>query len=251
MKKMLSVCLAVFLLAGFFSCGREELEPTSAATITQATTTEFIPGSFRHPVAKRIHEGLPEFTFILIGEADVDDTYPDYVLATAVITAIDIAGEDFRQRLDGFETEFVLPQEGTDDYGLAFDDFNNDGFLDLRLHFFTTTREGASLFWLWDSDQKQFIRNEQLEELSDFTRHFAREEDGPRMYRFLKGSTEDGTAATYNDYYYEYIDGGFVLVEHEIMWYEYDDDDVGYENIETYKLVDGVMVLDSKTREEE
>jgi len=201
-----------------------------------------------HTVTMRVHESLPEFTFTLRGYADIDDSEPDYVLAIAAIQSIDIAGEGFQQRLDGFETEFAVPED-IDDYGLAFDDFNGDGFLDLRLHIYTTTREGLSLFWLWDSEQKQFVRNEQLEELSD-ARHFAREEDGTRMYCFMKGFMEELEVPSYNDYYYEYIGGEFVLTEYAIMWYE-DEGDVTYECIETYKLVDGRMELVSTTREEE
>jgi len=255
MKKLICMCLAVCLLAGFCACrwgkdGPTGVISTREAVTTQAATTQADAGPVNHTVTKRIHESLPEFTFTLHGDEAIDDSDPDFVITIAGITAIEITGEGFRQRLDGFETEFVVPHEGNDDYGLVLDDFNNDGFLDLRLHYYTTMREEISLFWLWDSALKQFVRNGQLEELSD-ARHFAREEDGTRMYRFLKGYNEDAGVPTYNDYYYEYIGGEFVLTEYAIMWYEYEDDEISYENIETYKLVDGEMVLVSKTREEE
>ena len=247
MKKLISVCLAVFLLAGLSACKTEPVKPTEATT-TQAATTQAGSGSINHTVTRRIHGSLPEFTFTLHGDESIDDSDPGFVLTIAAIREIDIRGEGFSQRLEGFETEFALPED-IDDYGLAFDDFNGDGFLDLRLHYYTTTREEISLFWLWDAGQKQFIRNEQLEELSD-ARHFAREDDGPRMYRFMKGFMEEPGVPSFNDYYYEYIGGEFVLTEYAIMWYE-DEGDDSYECIDTYKLVDGAMELVSQTREKE
>ncbi|MCL2494663.1 MAG: hypothetical protein FWE98_03280 [Oscillospiraceae bacterium] len=247
MKKTICVCLAMLLLAGLSACKTEPVKPTEAAT-TQAATTQADSGALRHTVARRIHDSLPEFAFTLHGDESIDDSDPGFVLAIAAIRAIDIKGEGFGQRLEGFETEFAVPED-IGDYGLAFDDFNGDGYLDLRLHYYTATREEISLFWLWDAGQKQFIRNEQLEELSD-ARHFAREDDGPRMYRFLKGYMEELGVPSFNDYYYEYIEGEFVLTEYSIMWYE-DEGEDSYECIETYKLVDGKMELASQTREKE
>ena len=255
MKKLICICLGVCLLAGFCACRWGKDEPTGvistreAATTQAAATQDDDAGSINHTVTKRIHESLPEFAFTLHGDENIDDSDPEFRLATAGVTAIEITGEGFRQRLDGFETEFVVPHEGNDDYGLVLDDFNNDGFLDLRLHYYTTMREEISLFWLWDSALKQFVRNGQLEELSD-ARHFAREEDGTRMYRFLKGYMEELGVPSFNDYYYEYIEGEFVLTEYSIMWYE-DEGEDSYECIETYKLVDGKMELASQTREKE
>jgi hypothetical protein len=221
--------------------------PTGGGTATQPPAA--LP-PIEHTETRRIHASLPTFEFALHGYADVDGSDPGDTLEIARIYAIEIQGDGFHQRLDGFETEIVIPDGGFpegEEYGLEFADFNNDGFLDLRLYVITTMRKGLSLFWLWDSGRNGYVRNEQLEELSD-ARHFDKEGDGDRLYRFIKSPGEAGT--THNNYYYEYIGDAFVLVEYELLWYEYSGGE-SYENIENYQLIDGEMKLTSKTREME
>ena len=253
MKKLICIAL-VLCLAGLCACewGTEkEITTRGAETTTIAATEPADLAPVLYTVTRRIHSSLPEFTFTLHGYTDADDSDGD-AMETAHVSAVAIRGEGFSQLLDGFETELFVPEWGFDEgmeYGLVLDDFTGDGYLDLRLYMFTTltAQDGYSLFWLWDAGQKQFVRNDQLEELS-IAQYFTREENGPRMWRYLKNWNEELEVPTFDDYYYEYIGGKFVLVESESMWYE-EAGDVVYENAETYKLVDGEMKLVSKTRE--
>ncbi|MCL1951191.1 MAG: protease inhibitor I42 family protein [Oscillospiraceae bacterium] len=196
-----------------------------------------------YEVTKSIHEGLPAYTFTLHGFTETDD---DGVPETARIYAIEIKGEAFGQWLGGFETELAIPAEGLpegEEYGFEFDDYNNDGFLDLRLFMSSNhRRRNVSLFWLWDSGEGRYVRNEQLEDLSQ-AEGFDKDEDSGRMYQFFGG-------VGYEECYYEYIDGAFVLVERHVVRYE-EDGGERYENTELYQLIGGEMKLVSKTREKE
>jgi len=232
MKRLACVAL-VCVLAGFCGCGQDEAgsaETTAITTEETAMPTESAP--FEYAATKRIHGSLPEFTFTLYGQHN--NRFPEDHWIT--INVIEISGEGFHQRLDGFETDGPFYPE---DYGLTFADFNGDGYLDIQLHKWMGGSMGnePSLFWLWDNKRQHFVQNEQLEEISH--------ENGISM-------TDDGRLAGYaragafgyGVSYYSYINGKFVEVEradvHPLDW-----DDI-YNTIfvqDTYKRINGKMKL--------
>jgi hypothetical protein len=233
MKKFVCMAMLFCLLAGLCACGRKyEPEETTPAT-EPVTTTEAESWPIRHTVKKRIGEGMPEFTFTLLGNPGEDADGLNSIRA--------IVFEDGGQRLEGFET--VGPFTPENDYGLAFADFDNDGALDIRLRKWEggSMRNEPSLFWLWDEGSRSFVRNEQLELLSD--------EAGVSVGG--DGRVSCYTRVMYGEYgtsYYSFADGEFVE-EERVEVHREAADGVTYSITETYRLVDGEMKLVSTDRE--
>jgi hypothetical protein len=148
------------------------------------------------------------------------------------VYAVDIQeiGGKFHQRLDGFTTvqdRFML------------EDFNRDGYIDVRIHKYPggSMRNEPSMFWLWDTKQNKYVKNQQLEELS--------EENGIRM-------ADDGRLVThfrvgvwwYGVSHYSYRNNTFVEME-RIEVRPQDENDVTNSGKlqDTYKRINGEMKL--------
>ncbi|MCL2494662.1 MAG: hypothetical protein FWE98_03275 [Oscillospiraceae bacterium] len=246
MKAIACLGLALCLLAGLCACGQSAYEKdmseymsalsnaTEEVTTTEVITTEAEPKPFEYTVTQRIHDDMPEFIFTLHGYGDG---------AYVNISEIEISGEDFSQQLDGFETENRFSLE--DDYGLVFADFNTDGYLDIQLHQYRggSMHNTPSLFWLWDTKQKKYVENKQLEEISE--EHWVSVQDGRLLCGFRDG------AFGYCLSVYSYINHTFVEIEredvHPLNW-----DDV-HNSIfvrDTYKLIGGELKLVSTEEED-
>lgn len=244
MRRVADAMLIFCLLLGLCACGQrvEEPEASSAVTTvvtTQETTTEAstkeettedISSPFDYTATKRIHDSLPVFTFTAHGHIDSE---------WARITAVEIEGEGFSQLLD---TDFFFETELYGKHYLEFEDYDNDGFLDLRLQVIYN-RNGPALFWLWDKSKCMFIENKQLQELNDGD-------------RYPLGVAEDGRVLAnpqkWEGNYYEYRNGLFVLVERYELDFTNDlETGITYRTTKTYKLVDGKLKLVSTTTEED
>lgn len=260
MKGLARVVLAVCVLAGFCACGRAEPEETSAAaTTTQNTTTTIEPsttvlkeaemalaqkilddrypddaltvmGKFSKVEVQRIQEHGREFELTLHGfsghrNGDI------YDLETVYAIDIEEINGSFRQRLDGFATVSY--------YKLEYADYNNDGYLDIRLcgKEYCHALVEPSFFWLWNDDEGKYVRYEWLEQ---FGRVWV--EDDGRLVSGKSGAWESEFS------YYKFTNGKFIEMERHKNWFKYDGDDMlwGYE--EVLKRVNGKMTLISQTK---
>ena len=226
MKELICVCLAVLLLAGLCGCGQGEAEEPSIQSTTIDTTLQTEPEEFEYAVTQRIHESLPEFTFTVRGYDDGE---------IAGVSLIEIVGDGFSQRLD---TDFELESWALERLALTFEDFTNDGFLDLRLQAIYNAN-GPAQFWLWDKDENKFIENKQLQELNEGRYALSVDEDG-RVF---------SAPQKWEGYYYEFRNDEFVLVE-SYEWGHESIDGKTYWFERTYQLIDGIMELVSYTKEE-
>ena len=161
-------------------------------------------------VEQQIHSDMPPFTIRLLGRR-VDGWSRE---TADMVNNLD-ANIHFIQVMDGngaFLQEFdkldALPPQYADDYGLHFADYNFDGFLDMALFM----SEGGSMrnqphqYWLWDNTAQQFVYNEQLTALSDFSTVSVNAENA-RIETFTRTGL-----GMYFTAHYEYADGEFVLV---------------------------------------
>jgi len=227
MKHLTRAVTALLLLMGLCACGQGPAEESSAPSTTiEVCATEALSGPIEHTAVKRIHDSLPEFTFALTG-------YDGGVSAN--ISSIEITGEGFSQRLDA---DLIFESWALERLELSFEDFNNDGFLDLRMHVIYN-HNGPTLFWLWDKDKHHFIANRQLQEINEAGYfELSLEEDGRVC----------GYPTRYNIEYYEFIKDGFTMVEQHNAGLEHINGGV-YWVEEKYKLIDGDMRIISRSEE--
>ena len=258
MKRIL-LGLIVALLLVLCACGQTEApEPTQAPTITEEATTlgEAIE-SIYYKTAARIHPDMPEFTFVLVGEwtrtysrsnitgeIDRDASYMRESTNVREILINEVDGP-FRQWLDGFETF----QSGKEEpYGFYLEDFNNDGYLDISLYYRPGAVDHHRLFWLWDTKQEKFVRNEQLQELGTEWQFFNLDEDGR-----IKLFSRSGGGIVWSAAWYEYRNNKFVLVESEDGEIIFEDGNREKEPVGRHviikKLVNGKMKTVSDTTE--
>jgi len=110
---------------------------------------------------QRINPNMPEFTFIRIvgGYADVHLVYG--IPSPVEISIIVKDGEsNILQAITG-----LSQSRGFIDYDITFDDYNFDGYLDMRLKRWQDSAGGLlarEYIWLWDNQVGQFVMNEQL-----------------------------------------------------------------------------------------
>lgn len=240
MKKLICLGLALGLLAGFYACGQGEAAmtevttteaTTTTITTTQATTAETACEPFTQTVTQRIHKDMPEFTFTLRGDAWQIDGWPDMEYAEVRTVEINSPNGEFHQIFDEFDAKEDIPFYKHQVY-LSLADYNNDGYLDLRLQLVTDRNTSYSLFWLWDAKQQRFVKNEQLKELSwGCNLHLG--DDGT-----LIGSNTAGGGIGWGHSIYHYENGGFIETEARSWLVE---SNGVYLSI--YQLVDGEMKL--------
>ena len=149
------------------------------------------------------------------------------------IRTVEISGPngEFHQLFDKFElTEDILFYMHQLD--LSFADYNNDGYLDLRLQLAVERNLSYSLFWLWDITQQCFVENEQLKELS-YGCNLHLDDDGN-----LIGSNTAGIGIGWGSMIFRYENGEFIKIEARSFLVESDG-----VYMSTYRLVDGEMTL--------
>lgn len=117
-------------------------------------------------------------------------------------------------------------------YGLIFDDFNFNGYMDIRLLKYPggSMRDEPSYFWLWDSGAGLFIQNDYLIDIS-----YGASINTIPEYRQIEAFTRGGP-----DYFgwwmYEFHDDRLVLIRnivHEFVYHDDDDDTVKWRVTET------------------
>ena len=130
-------------------------------------------------VTKRINGSMQEFEFRIEGtniktygtNGSRGDNWRYYAMWDVNrITKLTISSIDgsIMQEFSDLETANEWFNEEKP-YGLSFDDWNFDGYLDVSLwkHPGGTSGNYPHYYWLWDNDLGQFVANTQLEEISD------------------------------------------------------------------------------------
>jgi hypothetical protein len=184
--------------------------------------TETIPADDKSPegdpltftTTMRIHESLPEFTFhrivgdFVLETRDVDIPQPREV--TIIIE--DEEGNIIQTISDLTENHYDI------DVGIEFADFNFDGYLDMRLVRWSDSGESlrqVDYIWLWDTDEFQFVLNEQLMEID--SAGITANKNTLQIEAWIKYA--NGAKSSF----YEYINGELTLVASERTLEKYDD----------------------------
>jgi len=152
----------------------------------------------------RIHPDMQELTITrIVGDYVSDDyfqSFPEPMDISIIIT--DESGTVI-QEINGL-TQSNRNVNG----GLSFDDYNFDGYLDMRL---MRWQDGAGgllaqeYFWLWDASIKQFVMHEQLMGIG----HAAWLRADQERQRIFVGNRYRGGHAHLE---YKYLDGEFIVV---------------------------------------
>jgi len=226
--KMVALVFLSCMLAGFCACGLGAEETSIQSTTIETTTEQTEPEEFEYAVTQRIHESLSEFRFTVYGHHE--DRWN-------IIEVLEISGENFFQRMDGFSAKHHPELSG-----IVLKDFNNDGYLDIQLYLDNSGKHQPSKFWLWDNEKHEFVENVELHEISLSVASVDVDDDG----RLCVGSY--GAGGSWANYFL-YINGELVLVEEHWETFRFTEDDECYVTKEIYQLIDGEMKLIS-TKEE-
>jgi len=151
---------------------------------------------------KKIHEDIPEFTFTRI-VGNYLDNHLIYDIPSAVEVTIIIEDDEgnITQIISGLSQSYSFINSD-----ITFDDFNFDGYLDMRLKRWQDSIGGLvarEYFWLWDNEIAQFILNEQLMEIDQAGLN-ANSEDQRIVARQRVGASS-------RLLFYEYHNGTFTL----------------------------------------
>ena len=166
-------------------------------------------------VSKTINDKMPEFTFHMTGsnEQRYGTTYDGnkyYIMfdenKIEKITIRDNNGAVI-QEITNLET--ANPESEEKMYGLSFDDWNFDGFFDISLWQFPggTMHNNPTYYWLWDNNQRKFIENTELEEISNYSTPRI-ETEAKQITGYSRYGGEGGIEC-----YFEYRGGSFVMVK--------------------------------------
>lgn len=131
------------------------------------------------------------------------------------------------QEITGLETRQSIMSE-PQNFGLFFDDFNFDGYMDMTLFAFPggTMRNAPSYFWLWCNELEQFVLCDFLTELSWGASIGANHE-----LNIITTFTRGGPSHHYLGEY-EYRNDEFVAIRYiiqEFVWRDDDDDEDAWE----------------------
>jgi len=134
-------------------------------------------------------------------------------------------------------------------YGLSFDDWNFDGYLDMSLWRYPggSMRNNPSYYWLWDMDAFMFVSCEKLDEISSFSTPEIVPETN-QLYAYSRAGWPENMRL-----YYEWQNGQLVLVKsiYEYIFEHPDgkpeslllDDKLYVHRYIIHELRDGEMVL--------
>ncbi|MCL2361772.1 MAG: hypothetical protein FWC73_08180 [Defluviitaleaceae bacterium] len=167
-----------------------------------------LPTPNADPVNMRVHETMPMFTFYhYVYNYEHVGIMGDWGYDFASITIVDEDG-NFVQQIDNMNVHMLTltPVPYIDFY-----DFNFDGYMDMRLHFFTNSVSFAwsgHYYWLWCPEAFQFVRDKRLEEITGASITFV-DHEMERLVVAWQGRA--GSWRMLN--YYMYVNGDFVLIE--------------------------------------
>ena len=110
---------------------------------------------------ERIHENMPEFTFI----RTISNSYTNYFYAFPMAAEVSIEIKDEKGSTIQVITGLTQSIQGGRSNEITFGDYNFDGYMDMRLTRWQDSATALLLneyFWLWDNNISQFVLSEQL-----------------------------------------------------------------------------------------
>jgi len=176
--------------------------------------SDYVVEPFTFTTTQKIHDDLPEFEFRILGTRvleydlrsnDSAQWSDDFIRVYKLI--ITTADGSFNQEFSDLDTRNHLVTK--DSPGLSFDDWNFDGYTDVSLWKWVggTSNNVPHYYWLWDQEKGEFVANEELERISDYSR-LEIDKENNRLISYSR----DGAWMTQTEYY-EYQDGQFELVK--------------------------------------
>ena len=213
--------------------------------------TDYIVEPFITTITQHVHPDLSAFEFRIEGntqtEFDSKINNPEYwhnntyiYVYTLTITNAD---NGFKQVFTGLDTSNHLVTKESP--GISFNDWNFDGYLDISLWKWVggTSLNAPQYFWLWDNDAFMFVRNEELEKISDYS-YLETDTENRRFTAYSR----DGAWVNYTDYY-EFRNGKAAFVKgveryfDVTNWDEYDESYADRVLIRIYELINGEKIL--------
>ena len=180
------------------------IEPISTPT-PETYTQEQHDDTLTFTTTMRIHESLPEFTFRrIVGDIEPEPWYGDFPAPREVTIII----EDDEGNVIQAISELTQNHFFIEDKEIEFDDYNFDGYLDMRLKRWQDGAGGLlayEYFWLWSTDTSQFVLNEQLVEIE--AADIAIDSNEQHIVIYNRGDYNSG-----NLDFYKYHDGEFIFV---------------------------------------
>lgn len=193
----------------------------------------------------KINDQMPEFTFHMTGNnikkyGLSNDKTKYYIMfddnEVDKITITDPTGA-LVQTIDNLTTANPATEE--EKYGLSFEDWNFDGYIDIGLWTYPggSMRNDPHYYWLWDNSIGQYVKNDELIEISNFSTISINTEEKRLECYTRYGAGEGGSQ------YFKYIDGNYVLVYTYSLELVESPDEEGkrLRHITSSELVDGVM----------
>ncbi|MCM3631521.1 hypothetical protein M3194_29935 [Paenibacillus glycanilyticus] len=173
----------------------------------------------------------PKYTLKVYGQADGENESTSYQT-----NKIEVYSPE-KKLIQEISIEEAASWDG-EGLGVVIVDMNFDGYPDLAVqHYISAGPNISYLCWLWDPAGKQFISNQELEEIPS-------PEFNPGNQTIL--STVRDSAAVHVENLYRYIDGKPVLVQS--VRNEYDTDKEAYK-ITVSKFVNGKMQVTGQYEE--
>ena len=155
-------------------------------------------------LTQALHADLPPTLFALTYRAGNDGFF--------YTSAITVAHADTRQVLQHLPLSPEAQSLESDTLGLALEDLNFDGYLDMRIMAFLPNSGNVPYHvWLWDAPSQQFVYSEPLSALTSPEPDAAAQ----RVRSFVR---ED--ADTYVQAAYAWVEGDLVLTDRTITYYD-------------------------------
>ena len=191
-------------------------------------------------ISAKIDEDLPDFTFSVRGENvkkyQLNANKTRYYIGSDMnnISSICITTEDGKciQELANLNTSIHTFYEN---FGVSFDDWNFDGYLDISLpNNIGGGNSDPHLYWLWDNSTGKFVKNTELEEMSDYS-NVSIDIDNCLV------ESATGRMGVYETKYYKYENRNYILVKQiNIEWVEFSDEEYT-EHVVVQELINGKM----------
>ena len=154
----------------------------------------------------RIHDNLPYFTLHRILGDYLPEPHYNIPMPVEVTIIIENEAGEVIQTIYGLTQS---NQWGSIAYQeITFADYNFDGYMDMRLHRWQDGAGGLlshDYFWLWDSEQFQFVLNQQLTEM--YAAQLTANQETKQIEVFNRGDNASHAHAVW-----EYHGGKFVRV---------------------------------------